>query len=245
MNRSLANVLFSGFGSAPAAERREGRGRGQADLRRRRLLRSRGRQQRRHRARLRHGRGPGPARGAELGELLEANGCEVKYAIHPVAGRMPGHMNVLLAEADVPYEQLCRNGRRQPHHGRPSTSPSSSAPTTWSTPPPRPRILQPDLRHAHHQRRQTPAPVRAQALHALRLRRRREPPVLRCENTRMLFGDAKAHPALRLVFYSLTEARAARWAACRLNSPSSAKWRLGQRWWSLPRPRPRFRCRFR
>ncbi len=42
----------------------------------------------------------------ELGDLLEANGCEVKYCVHPVAGRMPGHMNVLLAEADVPYEQL-------------------------------------------------------------------------------------------------------------------------------------------
>jgi proton-translocating NAD(P)+ transhydrogenase subunit beta len=42
----------------------------------------------------------------ELGEMLAANGTEVKFAVHPVAGRMPGHMNVLLAEANVPYEQL-------------------------------------------------------------------------------------------------------------------------------------------
>ena len=43
---------------------------------------------------------------ADLGDLLKGHGVEVSYAIHPVAGRMPGHMNVLLAEANVPYEEL-------------------------------------------------------------------------------------------------------------------------------------------
>lgn len=54
---------------------------------------------------------------AELAKLLIKRGIDVKYAVHPVAGRMPGHMNVLLAEANVPYDQLYEMGQINPYFG--------------------------------------------------------------------------------------------------------------------------------
>jgi proton-translocating NAD(P)+ transhydrogenase subunit beta len=58
----------------------------------------------------------------EMTKLLEAKGIEVSFAIHPVAGRMPGHMNVLLAEADVPYDQLKEMDEANSEFGRTDVS---------------------------------------------------------------------------------------------------------------------------
>tara|TARA_Y100000590_G_scaffold190460_1_gene216770 strand:- start:5681 stop:7090 length:1410 start_codon:yes stop_codon:yes gene_type:complete len=108
MNRSLANVLFSGFGavidlsSGEKAEQGEVKPLSSSDAY---LILEASSS-----VLIVPGYGMAVAQAQhvvrELGELLEANGAEVRYAIHPVAGRMPGHMNVLLAEANVSYDVL-------------------------------------------------------------------------------------------------------------------------------------------
>jgi NAD(P) transhydrogenase subunit beta len=108
MNRSVGNILFAGFGGAPA-----GGGGGSTEERPHVSI---GAQD----AAIKlayadtvvivpgYGLAVAQAQHAikEVADVLEKRGVTVNYAIHPVAGRMPGHMNVLLAEADVPYEQL-------------------------------------------------------------------------------------------------------------------------------------------
>jgi H+-translocating NAD(P) transhydrogenase subunit beta len=110
MNRSVANVLFAGFGGAPSG------GAGGGGSGEERPHTSIGAQD----AAIKlayadsvvivpgYGLAVAQAQHAikEVADELEKRGVTVSYAIHPVAGRMPGHMNVLLAEADVPYEQL-------------------------------------------------------------------------------------------------------------------------------------------
>ena len=121
MNRSIANLLFSGFGavSAAAGEREE------------RPVTSIGPQD----AAIKlgyadsvvfvpgYGMAVAQAQHAvkELATSSRSAGVEVNYAIHPVAGRMPGHMNVLLAEADVPYEQLKEMDEINPEMPRPTS----------------------------------------------------------------------------------------------------------------------------
>ena len=106
MNRSLGNVLFSGFGATSQSE-------GDGDDREPKAISVQDAYYVLEAASsvvFIPGYGMAVAQAQhvvkELGELLEENGAEVNFAIHPVAGRMPGHMNVLLAEADVSYDQL-------------------------------------------------------------------------------------------------------------------------------------------
>jgi len=110
MNRSLLNVLFGGFGASASAAGGAGDGveknykSGSAEDAAFMMANA-------DSVVIVPGYGLAQARAQnavkELATVLKEQGVTVRYAIHPVAGRMPGHMNVLLAEADVPYEDVC------------------------------------------------------------------------------------------------------------------------------------------
>jgi NAD(P) transhydrogenase subunit beta len=108
MNRSLANIIIGGFGTGDAAAPAVGGSGGEV----RSVAADDAAIQLAYASKViivpGYGLAAAQAQHAahELAQILEERGVEVSYAIHPVAGRMPGHMNVLLAEANVPYPQL-------------------------------------------------------------------------------------------------------------------------------------------
>jgi H+-translocating NAD(P) transhydrogenase subunit beta len=120
MNRSLANIIMGGFGTGDSAVLIEGA----ADAQVRSLASDDAAIQLAYASKVIIVPGYGLAAAqaqhgvAELAKTLEERGIEVSYAIHPVAGRMPGHMNVLLAEANVPYPQLVEMEEINPEFAR-------------------------------------------------------------------------------------------------------------------------------
>jgi NAD(P) transhydrogenase subunit beta len=121
MNRSIANVLFGAFGQVPAgaaaAAASDGGSVRSASAEDVAVMLAYA-----HKVVFVPGYGLAVAQAQhdvrQLADLLEEKGVEVSYAIHPVAGRMPGHMNVLLAEANVPYPQLKEMDEANPEFGR-------------------------------------------------------------------------------------------------------------------------------
>ncbi|MEF8811995.1 MAG: NAD(P)(+) transhydrogenase (Re/Si-specific) subunit beta [Bacteroidales bacterium] len=107
MNRSLINVIIGAFGGGAAAAQSEDGTIKEISVSDAAILMNYS-----QRVVITPGYGLAVAKAQhavrELDQMLEENGVEVKYAIHPVAGRMPGHMNVLLAEAEVPYDKLLK-----------------------------------------------------------------------------------------------------------------------------------------
>jgi NAD(P) transhydrogenase subunit beta len=110
MNRSIPSIVAGGFGGGGAVEGAEGAGEHQGTVRSTSASDAAIQLAYANHVVVVPGYGMAVAQAQhavrELTKELEARGVEVSYAIHPVAGRMPGHMNVLLAEADVPYDQL-------------------------------------------------------------------------------------------------------------------------------------------
>jgi NAD(P) transhydrogenase subunit beta len=193
MNRSLANVLFGAFGavdeaavaSGAAAARGAVKGYTPTDAavifsNSRAVIVVPG-----------YGMAVAQAQHAvrELADELDKQGVRVKYAIHPVAGRMPGHMNVLLAEADVPYDQLIEMDEINPEFPETDVALVIGAND----------VVNPDART------ETSSPIYGmpilnvdRAKHVFVLKRSMNPgfagvqnPLFYNDNTMMIFGDAK------------------------------------------------------
>ncbi|HSK21108.1 MAG TPA: NAD(P)(+) transhydrogenase (Re/Si-specific) subunit beta [Longimicrobiales bacterium] len=192
MNRSLTNVLFGAFGAnvtaGAAAEGAEGRSVRDITGEDAAILLGYARSvvfvpgygmavsQAQHQVR-------------ELADLLQSRGVDVKYAIHPVAGRMPGHMNVLLAEANVPYDQLIEMEQINPEFDRTDVAVVIGAND----------VVNPAARH------DTASPIYGmpildvdKAKTVIVMKRSMNPgfagienELFFADNTRMLFGDAK------------------------------------------------------
>ena len=191
MNRSLANVLFSGFGAVKTALAKvEGEvkpitpddayyileaassvvvvpGYGMAVAQAQHVVK-------------------------ELQELLEKNGAEVSYAIHPVAGRMPGHMNVLLAEADVPYDLLIEMEDINPRMEMMDVAIVIGANDVVNPAAPGDG-RQSHLRHADRQRGLRQDGIRTETLHGGRFCRGRQPAVLRRKHPHVVRGRQGIH----------------------------------------------------
>ena len=199
MNRSFTNVLFGAFGQVQAAS-------GAVEQRTAKSATAEDAAQIMDAARtvvIIPGYGMAVAqaqhRVRELYDALTKRGVTVKFAVHPVAGRMPGHMNVLLAEAEIPYDRLIemdeinpempeadvaagRGGQRRRESGRPA------------------RQVESHLRHADHRRRQGQDGLRHQAEHEPRLCRHRERALLCRQHAHALRrrqgGDYEPGPGL-------------------------------------------------
>jgi NAD(P) transhydrogenase subunit beta len=122
MNRSITNVLFGAFGQVTAGAAAAAAGDGGGTVRSATAEDVAVMLAYAHKVVFVPGYGLAVAQAQhdvrQLADLLEAKGVEVSYAIHPVAGRMPGHMNVLLAEANVPYPQLKEMDDANPEFAR-------------------------------------------------------------------------------------------------------------------------------
>ena len=192
MNRSLANVLFGAFGAGATAD--AGGPAGPGDQVAKSVTHEDAAMMLAYADQVVFAPGYGLAVAQaqhevrELADMLEGKGVTVKYAIHPVAGRMPGHMNVLLAEANVPYDQLYDMDQINPEFDRTNVAVVIGAND----------VVNPDARKSTGELAGMPILNVDHSDHVIVLKRSMRPGFAGVQNplffdpkTSMLFGDAK------------------------------------------------------